>query len=1106
MANTTPSPRTPRSRRADASNFSTHDHHSTENFQWPRGPCHFRDLSAGQNPPRCGCQHFLIDRDVRLGDGEYGTGRNPHCGCGHKANFHEASLPGSAIGSSQTVKSPDRTVPLTSTRPVLLQLVQHPTHQSKNSGSYLKPESNLVSHQRPDGTAESSNQVRYHQNRTPSRSSRYVDDLAILPPIPPECLLSSQNLEQGDPIHELRGDISSLEYHGQYGLVRTDAMGIFSPELGIGSRAEHTSTETPMEGARTHDNLDHLAGSKGDSFAQRPQRPSMGTGRTKSSPGSSRGHISPGFPLEPAQRLVRSSAGYQNVDRRTVALQTTNLPVAARISVARQVTPSNRIPEELCLSPTEPATTPSQRGTPDLRALSGFEASFRKYQAGTGKVRQGVSVEGSRQDLSQGESSHQTPVKFSTAAPSKRVQVDEDLGKTLQQLMPCLDNLGARMAAVPGLATGFQQLGRRLEALENASTTSTPTEARIERLDLFDGRLTHVEAEVDDLDDRVRAILDDSLTVSSRRQGGVDETNATFSFTTDTSLRPGSSSVLMAAAMENAEMKNQIVELATRLSEYELLLPPSVHRPWQIEVVMIPWGPQLQGIWTMADSADGQSGTGEWTQTQGRNSAALSRANSFGEPEKYESVWDGPSIKDWAQGATNWMVPKACAMRSKVCKRLESRGLIRAVEVTGGSAKDVERAVTAEFDQVIRILNDEVASSSQEDSRSQTSHFIDEEMVMGLQAPYIPLRKVHRNPRLRFLTKNEMVSSALWTVDFLSTSVIMKGKDDQRVLFVTHRDGYTQPGNRESEWTWRRLRELPRVDLPNSTTEGGSNPVREADARETCWEWDSRLDPPISVESSFVSQASRASVLSIRNRHQPSDPAVKEEPSGTPEPVPMPEKKNLPVSPMSNYPPELRGQNQETNPQAPIVGLSARASQSKRREASRGTIATSRPLAKRRKMPPSSTNEDVSSFTNNNGLIWNATPQESQPASPFFCEGNLSGESRSQPASAGAMGNNSRKGETQFAYATPYSGPVAPFERRGRRRVKPELEEVENDDTWPGIQDDDNDDEREIGQEEDHSNDDGDGEGGSDDDHDDADEEEKEIKEGEDSGSSSSEE
>lgn len=166
MATTTPSPQTPRSRKSDASNISNHRYHASENGQRPKGPCHFRSLSAGQNPPRCGCQRFLIDRDVR-GDDDGGDGdaRNPRCGCGHKANFHEASLPGTATGfisSSQTAKSPGRSAPVTSAvGPLFLQVVQHPTHQGRSSASYVKLDPGLVRHDqaRPEGTNEGADQV-----------------------------------------------------------------------------------------------------------------------------------------------------------------------------------------------------------------------------------------------------------------------------------------------------------------------------------------------------------------------------------------------------------------------------------------------------------------------------------------------------------------------------------------------------------------------------------------------------------------------------------------------------------------------------------------------------------------------------------------------------------------------------------------------------------------------------------------------------------------------------------------------------------------------------------------------------------------------------------
>lgn len=190
-------------------------------------------------------------------------------------------------------------------------------------------------------------------------------------------------------------------------------------------------------------------------------------------------------------------------------------------------------------------------------------------------------------------------------------------------------------------------------------------------------------------------------------------------------------------------------------------------------------------------------------------------------------------------------MPRACGRRSKVDERLRSRGLVRTIQIRGPDARDVQVAMLSAFGDLLATIN------GQSFEKHATSHIPDSlSGYIGLQATWIPLRKLHKDSRLRFLDPSEMVTPALWTVPFLASSVAMRTSGPRR-LYVTHRDSYIQHlGSTLTEWSWQKLRELPRI-YPDDEANSGDTP--EADAQEPCWEYDERLDPPLSALSSFSS-------------------------------------------------------------------------------------------------------------------------------------------------------------------------------------------------------------------------------------------------------------
>ncbi|RDA85815.1 hypothetical protein CP532_5764 [Ophiocordyceps camponoti-leonardi (nom. inval.)] len=260
------------------------------------------------------------------------------------------------------------------------------------------------------------------------------------------------------------------------------------------------------------------------------------------------------------------------------------------------------------------------------------------------------------------------------------------------------------------------------------------------------------------------------------------------------------------------EVQSQLQSLQAQVAQLQALLP-SPQQPWKIEVVFLPF--PLRKVWQephqfKEPGTPGGGGGDDWTQSN-----VTRRSQS-------------PFVGDWncSDRGTRWLHPKACNSSSVVAKRLRSRGLIRNITISRPDHQGIQAAVSAAFDDVFRQMG--IAPRPHPPG------------LMGLHQSWVPLRKVHLDSRLRFLSQAEMVTPGLWDAQFLG-SVLMRSS--RRTLFITHPDAYLQDRQAYSTaWTWQRLRELSRV-YPD---ESESSEVPEADAMEEYWSWAEHLDEAVS--------------------------------------------------------------------------------------------------------------------------------------------------------------------------------------------------------------------------------------------------------------------
>jgi hypothetical protein len=648
----------------------------------------------------------------------------------------------------------------------------------------------------------------------------------------------------------------------------------------------------------------------------------------------------------------------------------------------------------------------------------------------------------------------------------------------------------------------MREITNRLDHLENYSFNHVQLEDFQPQFEMYEGRLLELEHRMDDHEAFHQAIdADQSSNSFSRSAVG----NANTSFDSNQSaLSITSFSDMRQAPAVSHEVQAEFEGIKERLNVLEASAMPSMGNPWEVEVVLLPWGPELRGIWYAPDEPMHESNKSvtqeseDWTQgphmarlgrgSQGSanrpnsssgRSGKLSLTNSLALSES-GSGWSSQAISNWAAGDVDeWLFPKACGKNNLVYKRLKSRGFVKNVFLTGASSRDIQTALAHAFGDLTEHLKI---------AEEHTDPTIDS--FPGLRAPFIPLRKVLNQSKLRFLTRAEMSSSALWSAQFLSAGVIMRVSGGKKRLYVTQREAYLQEnsigqllnvGETGKSWTWQDIRELPRFQPDmDSQMEGNDEQclpkVSEADAKEACWAFVETIDlPPVSVTSSFSSHLSAPVELLMR----PADRQWRR--SITPSSI-LKNKPPQPISPLSEFHPRRPILHHARTASTSVVELPQSASK-RRMESSpikhSRTPSTAVSIPKRRRVGPSSCpplDVDDMPLEQAQLVLWNGPAERPQePPSPFYSSQRQMARTSSDLTSRSQRSVVYARKATPSAYATPYSGPVGvtggfgPFsDGPGDTEPDDDLEEDDDDDdgeqSWRG-----------VGDEDDHGNNDSDG-------------------------------
>ncbi|EME42729.1 hypothetical protein DOTSEDRAFT_73513 [Dothistroma septosporum NZE10] len=514
-------------------------------------------------------------------------------------------------------------------------------------------------------------------------------------------------------------------------------------------------------------------------------------------------------------------------------------PMAPPVNIPAATINLNRTDE---YSATEVAT-PSVRGTPDFRGVAPMPRAASTPTRGT---------------------MARPPGPIAASTTSRHDHAVPTGGSQHTQLLAT--SMGPSLS-IQEMCNTILDYGRRINVLESMSFQTMPSEQLQDRFDLQDGRLLDLEhwrveqdrfQEADETHERLDAVdgrvgeletwrqeQDQSKTSQETEESDKPTSREkrrllsmeTGSFASDASFDEHAAAqteaVVLATLAATAETGPRIDTLESRVLSLESAALPTTARPWHVQVVLLPFGRQLPGIWFSASESTRHSirsatqALDEWSGSRPASGSSFISTASSG-------AWTTESIEAWARQTQNqWLSPKACGPSGTVFQRLASRGLVRDMTLQSPDARHICSTLSTTFGDVLnpeKNIPDPAAT------------------YQGLQERLIPLRKVKKSTRLRFLSSAEMVTSTSWTAEFLESSVFMKINDGERRLYLTTPEAYTQPS--QPGWSWLALKDLPACDLP-----GDSHPVQTIDSLiEACWTYNDRLDHAISVHSSFEDQ------------------------------------------------------------------------------------------------------------------------------------------------------------------------------------------------------------------------------------------------------------
>ncbi|EKG22418.1 hypothetical protein MPH_00152 [Macrophomina phaseolina MS6] len=406
----------------------------------------------------------------------------------------------------------------------------------------------------------------------------------------------------------------------------------------------------------------------------------------------------------------------------------------------------------------------------------------------------------------------------------------------LRKLAPQLLALQQHLASQPSISSTMQNISDRLWMLENASFQHLPAEEINEKFELMDGRILDTEQRLNELEHQYY-VMQEEKEEKERAEAESQQDEVS-----------GSKSIL-AKVLDETDKLVRLSEIEQRLEDLEAAVPSDAN-PWEIEVVLLPWGRDLRGIWY----PEGELAQLAASSQKPADSRSRRQLPTSSPPSKAIQLLSRHSEAD------EKLFPRACGSKGKVWHRLRSRGFVKTVTIKDPAARHILTSISEAFgDDILRNERDlsqlttdsEISDLSQESFESPP--FVE---YTGLRAPVIPLRKVRRDNQLLFMGQSDLVTPSLWDIQFLSSGMIHFASGKRR-LFVTTPDAYLQTSNDSTAWTWPMINNMPRVDISLPAAADNEAQISDDDY-EPWWEWHpdyDQLDYPSSVNPSDDSQS-----------------------------------------------------------------------------------------------------------------------------------------------------------------------------------------------------------------------------------------------------------
>lgn len=410
-----------------------------------------------------------------------------------------------------------------------------------------------------------------------------------------------------------------------------------------------------------------------------------------------------------------------------------------------------------------------------------------------------------------------------------------------------------RLDLVEGLPSIIEELADKVELLDNdfatIETRHVDFEEKIENRHLdfeekirneMNDRISALESFIRSQTDRKRRHRRDSEFEASssirgdrkrrRTREGSEVHNSfvrttTTSFTTTTSTSTGLTQTSPPADRTfQKRIQFEVEQLTRRLTDVEKSAGPSIMRPWEIEIVMIPPSPLIAGAWLDGSSSAAST---QFESSELRPSGPLAITASKA------------SINASSTGSP---VPRSFAPTSKQYLRLQSRGFIRRLHITGPTAKDVSLVIESEFGHLIDWCASFSASSQKMKSQSMSSSSSQRTArAFGSSTnppAWQPLRKIYKQTVLEYISETELATPALWTVEYLKGNCMQRSANRTVV--------YIMPTQMAPRITWGDIQSLPPyVDESSPSLQDHPQPRKPLPSslqEEKIWKFDRHLD------------------------------------------------------------------------------------------------------------------------------------------------------------------------------------------------------------------------------------------------------------------------